>query len=127
MKEVDKMRRAMNVLGVKAQLLIAIILVSATGAMSAETAGQASTAATEIAVPKADAAKKADAKKPNVETAGQTTPPTIVAETELPAPKADFRKPDAKKPQPHTVSWHCGWFPWTCSSGRVGLVLGTAY
>src|SRR5579871_101311 len=144
MKEAGKMRRAM-----KAQLLIAVILVSATGAMSAETANQAGgpapMAATEIAVPKVDAAKKhapaaagtteiagpkadatkqADARKP--ETADQTTPPAVVAATELPAPKADVRKLDARKPQAQ-VSWHCGWFPWACSSGRVGLILGTAY
>jgi hypothetical protein len=151
MKEVGKMRRAMNMLDIKAQLLIAVILVSATSAMSAETASQAgvpaATAATEIAVPKAEAAKKralvtagateiavpkadaarqADARKPNVETADQTTPPAVAAATEMPA----LRKLDAKKP--HTAStWRCGWglLPWldSCSNGRVGLILGTAF
>jgi hypothetical protein len=158
-KEVGNMRGATSMLNIKAQLLIAAILVSATCTVSAQTADQtsppataaateiavpradtvkkpdarkatvdhtsaaAAAAATEIAVPKADAVKKADARKPNVETADQTTPPAVVAATETPAPRADVRKPDAKKPQ----SWHCGWFPWACSSGRVGLILGTAY
>jgi hypothetical protein len=125
------MRGAMNMLDIKAQLLIAVILVSATGAMSAETADQtsptvAASAATEIAGPKADAVKKPDARKPNVETADQTAPPAVVAATEMAGARADVRKLDAKKP--HTASG-CGWLSWFhgCSSGRVGLVLGTAY
>ena len=99
------MRRAKrNVLDIKAQLLIAVILVSATSTVSAQTADQTSpptaAAATEIAVPKADAVKKADIR-------------------------------DIKKAHTASTTWRCGWglFSWlqSCSSGRVGLVLGTAY
>ena len=78
------MRGVKSMLDIKAQLLIAAICVSATGTVSAETTDQTSppaAAATETAVPKAEAVKK----------------------------------PYANKPQ-HMAS-----------SGRVGLVLGTAY
>jgi hypothetical protein len=141
-KEVGNMRRAMDMLDIKAQLLIAAILVSATGAWSAETANQvapaAAPAATEVAIPKADAGKKPDARKPQrIDIADQTSAPVeppaavdlAVSKTESGKTESG-RKPEAKKP--HTASnGHCGWglFSWfhSCSSGRVGLVLGTAY
>jgi hypothetical protein len=135
MKEAGKMRGAMNMLDVKAQLLIAVILVSATGVVSAETADPTGSpvapAAAEVAVPKADAVKKSDARKSDVrKTADQMAAPAVVDATETAGPRADARKPDARKP--HTAStWQCGWglLSWfhSCSSGRVGLVLGTAF
>jgi hypothetical protein len=160
MKEVGKMRGATNMLSIKAQLLIAAILVSATGVMAAETADQTTTpaaaatdvsvpkaaeavkkpdarkpadqavAAAEIAVPKADAAKKADARKQMAE---QSPPPAEPDAADLALAKTDAgKKSDARKPAPHTASsWRCGWavLSWfnSCSSGRVGLVLGVAY
>jgi hypothetical protein len=130
---------AMNMLDIKAQLLIAVILVSATGAMSAETIDQSNPpvapAATEIVVPKAEAVKKADARKQQqAEAADQTTLPVTPASSEIAAPRVDAVKKSEPRKQAQTASnWRCGWglFSWvhSCSgsSGRTGLVLGTAY
>lgn len=133
------MRRAAAMLDIRAQLLIAAILVSATGAWPAETADQpalgAVPAAAETVVPKADGASRADsARKPDArkQSADQTAP-AVAPAMEVAVPKTDpGKKADARKS--HTASnWRCGWgvFSWfhSCSSGsgRVGLVLGTAY
>ncbi len=129
--------RGANRLDIKAQLLIAAILVSATGTvMAAETADQtsppAAAAATEVATPKADTVKKPDARKPRVETADQTASPAVVAATESAGPRAEaVKKPEVRKTYAAST-WRCGWglLSWmeSCSShGRVGLVLGTAY
>ena len=139
------MRRATDMLDIKAQLLIAAILVSATGAWSAETAGQAAPvaapAATEIAIPKADSGKKPEVRKQTADQTGApVAPPAAVdlAVSKTDVSKIDVSKTDAGRKsdvrKPHAASsWRCGWgvFSWfqSCSSGsgRVGLVLGTAY
>ena len=134
------MRRATDMLDIKAQLLIAAILVSATGAWSAETAGQAAPvaapAATEIAIPKADSGKKPEVRKQAADQTGAPVAPP--AAVDLAVSKTDVSKTDAGRKsdvrKPHAASsWRCGWgvFSWfqSCSSGsgRVGLVLRTAY
>lgn len=127
--------RGANRLDIKAQLLIAAILISASGAvLAAETADQASppaaAAATEVATPKAETVKKPDTRKQRVETADQTVSP---AATESAGPRAEaVKKSEVRKT--HTAStWRCGWglLSWlnSCSNpnGRAGLVLGTAF
>lgn len=125
------MRGAMKTLDIKAQLLIAVVLVSATGAMSAETdqiSVPAAPAATEITPPKADGARKPEARMP--QQAESTVAP---AAAELTVARPDSGKRYEWK-RAHTASnWRCGWGPlylanWcTGGSGRVGLILGTAY
>jgi hypothetical protein len=112
-------RRTMNMLDVRAQLLIAVILVSAAGAVSAQTGqteGQAASpavpaatsapAAKEAAVPKFDAAKKADMQKQQPAEIGDRAavpvtpvqPETATAKTDT--VKTDTVKTDAAKADP---------------------------